>query len=57
MGKKTKTNKKPKLAMSVCRDCKRKARVPRSEYFRSSAPRCMVCGGMMDYLPFLRGAK
>lgn len=54
MGKKNK-HKKPKQpsSMSQCRDCKRKGYVHRYEYFRSSRPRCVACGGSMDYLPFV----
>lgn len=40
-------------AMSQCRECKRKAHVLRYEYFRASRPRCVACGGSMDYLPFV----
>lgn len=37
-------------AKSRCRDCGRECSVPLYSYFRASRPRCMACGGSLDYL-------
>lgn len=42
-------------AVSQCRDCKLTARVWRYEFFKASRPRCIACGGSMEYLPFSKG--
>ncbi len=37
-----------KPSEAVCRDCGKKSRIPRAEFFRSTAPRCPACGGLVD---------
>lgn len=37
-----------KPTSAVCRDCGKSSRVPRAEFYRSSAPRCPACGGLVD---------
>jgi len=54
---KKKTNKPKNPAMSQCRDCKRQDSLPRYEYFKAGPPRCVACGGMMEYLGSWHGAR
>lgn len=35
---------------SRCRDCGRTTVIPRWRYFKAGAPKCPVCGGLLDYL-------
>jgi len=33
---------------AVCRDCGKKSRIPRADFYRAAAPRCPACGGGLD---------
>lgn len=36
-------------AESKCRDCGKAAVLSRVAFFKAAKPRCVACGGMMDY--------
>lgn len=36
-------------ANSRCRDCGVIFSVPRWQYFKAARPRCMACGGLLEY--------
>lgn len=50
MAKRKERNKKRAPAKSRCRDCGAEQTVPRHDYFKASRPRCMACGGLLEYL-------
>jgi uncharacterized paraquat-inducible protein A len=47
--KRNKSNTPREPAASACRDCGLAARVPRFEFFKASKPRCVACGGLLEY--------
>lgn len=49
--------KKRQPAPSKCRDCGHEAVIPRYEYYKAARPRCVACGGTMEYLGGWQGTK
>lgn len=48
MSKKQKKRKKP--SPSKCKDCGATEEIPRYSYFKAARPKCVKCGGLLEYL-------
>ncbi len=54
--KKEKNQQRPP-SPSVCRDCGATRTIPRYSYFKAVRPKCLACGGLMEYTGSWRGTR